>query len=72
MPVGNDDGVVELAAAVLAQRCAPPVGDDGVGAVQLVEAQVVGCAGPSHRAGAPRRHGHGALGTVLRERGQVH
>lgn len=32
-PVGNDDGVVELAAAVLTQGRAPSVGDDGVGAV---------------------------------------
>lgn len=61
IPVGNDDGVVELTAAVLTQRCPPSICDDGVGAVQLVEAQIIGCAGPSHRAGAPRRHGCRAL-----------
>lgn len=71
-PVGNDDGVVELAPAVLPQGGAPPVGDDGVGAVQLVEAQVVGGAGPAHRAGAARGHGRGALGAVLWERGKVY
>lgn len=33
LPVGNDNSVVELAAAVLTQGGAPSVGDDGVGAV---------------------------------------
>lgn len=47
-PVGNDNGVVELAAAVLTQGGAPPIGDDSVGAVQMVETQVVGRAGPSY------------------------
>lgn len=60
-PVGNDDGVVELAAAVLTQSGAPPVGDDGVTAVQVVETQVVGCGGPSHRGGAPGGRDRGAL-----------
>lgn len=61
LPVGNDDGVVKLAAAVLTQRGAPPVGDDGVGAMQLVETQVSGSGGPRHGAGAPRGHGSGAV-----------
>lgn len=60
-PVGYDDGVVELAAAVLAQGGAPSVGDDGVSAVELVEAQVVGCAGPSYGAGTPRGQDGGAV-----------
>lgn len=53
VPVGNDNGIIELAAAVLAQCRPPSIGDDGVGAVQLVESQVIGCARPSHGAGAP-------------------
>lgn len=48
LPVGNDNSVVELAAAVLTQGGAPSVGDDGVGAVQVVETQVVGRAGPAY------------------------
>lgn len=48
LPVRNDYCVVELAAAVLTQRCSSPIGDDGVGAMQLVETQVISCAGPSH------------------------
>lgn len=47
-PVGNDNRIVELAAAVLTQSSASPVGDDGVGAVQLVEMQVAGCGGPRY------------------------